>query len=61
MCVTLWPVRLLFSGTLYGRGKRNEATAGVVAPPACEPKSFQGTLDAHGLAGRVRAKIFGCQ
>lgn len=52
------PVRLLFSGALYGRGKRNEATAGVVAPQACEQKSFQGTLDAHGLAGGVRSQDF---
>ena len=51
-------VRLLVSGVLYGRGKRNEATARIVAPPACEPKSFQVTLDAHGLTGRVKSQDF---
>jgi hypothetical protein len=45
------PVRLLVSGALYGRGKRNEATARIVAPPAFDPKSFKFTLDAYGLAG----------
>jgi hypothetical protein len=52
------PVRLLVSGVLYGRGKRNEATTRVVAPPAFEPKSFQVTLDGHGLAGPVRSQDF---
>jgi len=45
------PVRLLVSGTLYGRGERNEATARIVAPPACEPKLFQGTWP--GRAGEM--------
>jgi len=52
------PVRLLVSGALYGRGKRNEATARIVAPPAFDPKSFKVTLDAYGLAGGVRSQDF---
>jgi hypothetical protein len=52
------PVRLLVSGALYGRGKRNEATARIVAPPAFEPKSFQVTLDAHDLAWGLRSQDF---
>ena len=51
-------VRLLVSGALYDRGKSNEASARIVAPPAFERRSFQGTLDAHGLAGRVRSQDF---
>ena len=52
------PVWLLVSGALYGRGKRNEATARIVAPPAFDPKSFKFTLAAYGLAGGVRSQDF---
>ena len=52
------PIRLLVSGALYGRGKRIEATARIVTLPACEPKSFRVTLDAHGLAGAGEKPIF---
>ncbi len=52
------PVRLLVSGALYGRGKRNEAKSRIVALPAFDPKSFKVTLDAYGLAGGVRSQDF---